>query len=50
MAKGKAAEKPQAQRFLEAAEKAGVDKSGRKFAAAMKKVAQPKTGKPTKKG
>lgn len=38
-------EKTQAQRFLEAAEKAGVDKSGRKFAAAMKKVAKAKPKK-----
>jgi hypothetical protein len=41
--------KTQAERFLEAAEKAGVDKSGRKFAAAMKKVAKAKgERKPTK--
>jgi hypothetical protein len=38
-------EKPQFARFLEAAEKAGVDKSGRKFAAAMKKVAKAKPKK-----
>jgi hypothetical protein len=35
----------QLDRFLEAAEKAGVDKSGRKFVAAMRKVARAKPKK-----
>ena len=42
---GQVKQPSQSQRFMEAAEKAGVDKSGRKFAAAMKKVAKAKPKK-----
>lgn len=38
----------QSARFIEAAKKAEVDMSGRKFARAMKKVVPPKSSRPVK--
>lgn len=43
--KKKAQSSAQSARFIEAAKKAGVDESGRKFAQAMKKVAKAKSTK-----
>lgn len=51
MAKKKGPPQSQAVRFLEAAENAGVDKSGRKFSRAMGKIVKAKpAGKPAKSG
>jgi hypothetical protein len=42
--KAKAKEKPQRERFIEAARSIGVDESGKEFEAALKKIVPPKQG------